>query len=99
MSRENVKLAQCWGEAIGSGPKLRRSQMQRFITGVIAAGALMVAVAFPAGAGARTEWVCVVDGEPVVFVSAADAARHGIETANSKAGVVFQKFGEVCTVQ
>jgi hypothetical protein len=45
--------------------------MQRFITGVIAAGALTVALAFPAGAGARTEWVCVVDGEPVVFVSGA----------------------------
>ncbi|HET9120897.1 MAG TPA: hypothetical protein VFN72_10225, partial [Solirubrobacterales bacterium] len=68
--------------------------MKRFIMGLIAAAALTVALAFPAGAGARTEWVCVVDGQPVVFVSAADAARHGIETANGKAGVVFQKFGE-----
>ena len=40
----------------------------------------------------------MVDGQPVVFVSAADAARYGIETANSKAGVVFQKFGEDCSV-
>jgi hypothetical protein len=65
---------------------------------MIATGAVTVALALPAGAGAKTEWVCVVDGEPVVFVSAADAARHGIETANSKAGVVFQKFGEDCSV-
>ena len=72
--------------------------MQRFIMGLIATGALAVAFAFPSAAGARTEWVCVVDGQPVVFVSAADAARHGIETANSKAGVVFQKFGESCSV-
>jgi hypothetical protein len=72
--------------------------MQRLIKGMIATGALTVALALPAGAGARTQWVCVVDGQPVVFVSAADAARHGIETANSKAGVVFQKFGEDCSV-
>ena len=72
--------------------------MRRFIMGLIAAGAFTVALAFPSGAGARTEWVCVVDGQPVVFVSAADAARHGIETANGKAGVVFQKFGESCSV-
>jgi hypothetical protein len=36
---------------------------------------------------------------PVTFVSAADAALHGITQANSKAGVVFnQQFGEVCDV-
>ena len=72
--------------------------MRRLIQGMIATGAMTVALALPAGAGARTQWVCVVDGQPVVFVSAADAARHGIETANSKAGVVFQKFGEDCSV-
>jgi hypothetical protein len=72
--------------------------MQRLIKGMIAAGALTVALALPAGAGARTNWVCVVDGQPVIFVSAADAARHGIETADGKAGVVFQKFGEDCSV-
>jgi hypothetical protein len=33
----------------------------------------------------------VVNGEPVTFVSAADAARHGIEQANRHAGVVFFK--------
>ena len=74
--------------------------MQRAVMAMVAAVALALALAFPAAAGARTEWVCVVDGEPVVFVSAANAARHGIETANSKAGVVFlQKFGEVCSVR
>jgi hypothetical protein len=34
------------------------------------------------------------------FVTAADAARHGIDTANSRAGVVFHdRFGEVCHVE
>jgi hypothetical protein len=73
--------------------------MQRAVIAMVAAVALALALAFPAGAGARTEWVCVVNGEPEVFVSAADAARHGIDIANSKAGVVFQKFGEVCSVR
>ena len=44
-------------------------------------------------------WLCIVDGQPVDFVSAPEAARHGIEQANSKAGVVFGKFGEECSVQ
>jgi hypothetical protein len=36
----------------------------------------------------------------VTFVTAADAARHGIERANSKAGVVFhEQFGETCHVE
>jgi hypothetical protein len=36
----------------------------------------------------------------VTFVTAADAARHGIEQANSKAGVVFHDlFGEDCHVE
>jgi hypothetical protein len=77
----------------------RRFQMQRAILAMVATVALALALAFPAGAGARTEWVCVVGGEPEIFVSAGDAARHGIETANGKAGVVFQKFGEVCSVR
>jgi hypothetical protein len=34
-----------------------------------------------------------------VFVSAADAARFGIERANEKAGAVFgTQFGESCRV-
>jgi hypothetical protein len=73
--------------------------MRRALMAMVSAAALALALAFPAGAGARTEWVCVVNGEPEVFVSAADAARHGIEIANTKAGVVFQKFGEVCSVR
>ena len=64
---------------------------------------LTLALALPAGAGARTNWVCEVpeDGTTVtvVFVSAADAAYHGISTANRKAGEVFAtQFGEECIV-
>jgi len=72
--------------------------MRKFLfTGVIAA----LSVAFPSGAGASTKWVCDVPGQGLVtFVTAADAARHGINTANSKAGVVFHdQFGEVCHVE
>jgi hypothetical protein len=69
--------------------------MQRWIKGMVAAGALTIALALPAGAGARTQWICDVDGQSVVFVSAGDAARHGLEQANSRAGVVFEnQFGE-----
>jgi hypothetical protein len=52
-------------------------------------------------ASARTLWICDVPGEGLVtFVSAADAARLGIETANSRAGVVFHaRFGETCHVE
>jgi hypothetical protein len=41
-----------------------------------------------------------VPGEGLVtFVTAAEAARHGIETANAHAGQTFlNNFGEVCTV-
>jgi hypothetical protein len=64
---------------------------------------LMVALplALSAQAGASTLWKCDVPGEGMVtFVTAADAARHGIETANSRAGVVFHDhFGETCHVE
>lgn len=62
--------------------------------------ALVVAVLWPSTAQARVNWVCDVPGEgTVVFVSAADAARHGIDTANAHAGQTFNRnFGEVCTV-
>ena len=45
-------------------------------------------------------WVCQLeDGQVVTFVTAAEAARFGIEQANSKAGVVFAtQFGEDCHV-
>ena len=46
------------------------------------------------------KWVCVVNGESVTFVSAPEAGRHGIDTANSRADVVFHdQFGEVCHVE
>jgi hypothetical protein len=62
---------------------------------------VVLAVLLPAGAGASTKWICDVPGEGLVtFVSAGDAARHGIETANNRAGVVFHdQFGEVCHVE
>jgi hypothetical protein len=45
--------------------------------------------------------VCTVDGVNVTFVSAPEAALHGITQADSKAGVVFEtQFGEVnCHVE
>ena len=53
------------------------------------------ALLFPVGAGANTQWICTVDGNRTVFVNAADAAKHGLTQADSKAGVVFEtKFGE-----
>jgi hypothetical protein len=76
--------------------------MRRFVLVVVAAIAL--ALALPAGAGARTIWRCEVpqqDGTTITvdFVSAADAAKYGITTANNHAGKTFiRNFGEECTV-
>jgi len=72
--------------------------MKRF---VLAGAVLVLTAAFPTGAAASTKWVCDVPGEGLVtFVTAADAARHGIDTANNQAGVVFHdRFGEVCHVE
>ena len=69
--------------------------------GLVGTGAIALSLALSAQAGARTLWVCDVPNEGLVtFVSAADAARHGIETANSRAGVVFHEhFGETCHVE
>jgi hypothetical protein len=64
--------------------------------------ALVLATATQAAASRVVKsvtWVCIVDGQPVDFVSAPEAARHGIEQADSRAGVVFGKFGEDCSVQ
>jgi hypothetical protein len=75
------------------------------MTGQIRAAIATVAIALPlvmtSQASAKTLWVCDVPGEgTVVFVTAADAARHGIDTANARAGVVFHdQFGEVCQVE
>ena len=69
----------------------------------VAAILLTLTLAVPAQAGVpRTvHWVCDVPGEGLVtFVTAAEAARHGINTANDHAGQVFyDQFGEVCTVE
>jgi hypothetical protein len=77
--------------------------MKRPFKTLLAAIALTLTLALPASAGAKTgavKWVCVVPGEePVTFVSAPLAARHGIERANSRAGAVFfRQFGEECEV-
>jgi hypothetical protein len=73
--------------------------VKRSIVGAaIASVVLLLPVIFSAHASADTRWVCDVPGEGLVtFVTAADAARHGIDTANSKAGVTFHdRFGETC---
>ena len=75
--------------------------MNRHVRVGVAALAMAGALALSAQASARTLWVCDVPGEgTVTFVSAADAALHGINTANTKAGTVFHdRFGEVCQVE
>jgi hypothetical protein len=75
--------------------------MKRLVSSAVAAAALMLLLALPGTAQARTLWVCDVPGEgEVVFVSAADAAFHGISRANERAGATFnRKFGEVCHVE
>ena len=77
--------------------------MKRLLGTVGAAIALTLTLVIPAHAGVpRTvHWVCdVPDVGRVVFVTAAEAARHGIETANAHAGKTFAlHFGEVCTVE
>ncbi len=69
---------------------------------VVAAIVLTPALTIPVQAGVpRTvHWVCdVPDVGLVTFVTAAEAARHGINTANNQAGQVFNdRFGEMCTV-
>ena len=74
--------------------------MKRRTKALVGASALAVAVVLPSTSEARVNWVCNVPGEgTVVFVSAADAAHHGLETANAHAGLTFNRnFGEVCTV-
>jgi hypothetical protein len=77
--------------------------MRRLVQTTAAAVVLALPLVLPAGAGARTNWVCDPPGEntpPVIFVSAADRALDGITQANSKAGAVFNRqFGEVCHVE
>jgi len=70
---------------------------------LLGAAVLSLVVVAPASAGQSKTvfWVCDVPGEGlVVFVDAAEAARHGIDTANTHAGQTFHdRFGEVCTVE
>ena len=75
--------------------------MRRLVITTVAAFAVTLPLASPTSAVVRTHWVCDVgEPEPVVFVSAAEAAYDGISKANTKAGVVFgQQFGETCTVE
>jgi hypothetical protein len=77
--------------------------MKRLLGTVVATIVLTLTLIMPAHAGVpRTvRWVCdVPDVGRVVFVTAAEAARHGIETANAHAGQTFaDHFGEVCTVE
>jgi hypothetical protein len=77
--------------------------MKRLLGTVVAAIVLTLTLIIPAHAGVpRTAyWVCEVpDVGRVVFVTAAEAARHGIDTANAHAGQTFaDRFGEECTVE
>jgi hypothetical protein len=72
--------------------------MKRLVKAILGAIALTLTLSLPAQASVK--WVCNVPGEgDVTFVTAADAALHGITTANAKAGQVFHDlFGEVCRV-
>ena len=73
--------------------------MKRLVQAML--GALLLVMTFALPAHARVKWVCNVPGVgDVTFVSAADAALHGISTANARAGQVFHdKFGELCRVE
>jgi len=77
--------------------------MKRLTSTIAVAIALTLSLAIPSQAkpASQVQWVCIVPGEPepVVFVTAAEAARHGIDTANAHADQVFyDQFGELCTV-
>jgi hypothetical protein len=75
--------------------------MQGKARAAIVAATVSLSLALSTQASASTKWVCDVPNEGlVVFVTAADAARHGIDTANSTAGTTFHdRFGEVCHVE
>jgi hypothetical protein len=74
-------------------------------TGMALVGVLILSLslAAPAFAGQQRTvlWVCDVPDEgSVIFVTAAEAARHGITQADTHAGEVFARnFGEDCTVE
>ena len=75
--------------------------MRRIKAALLGTALLSLAMAAPAFAGQpRTVvWQCDVPDEGLVnFVTAAEAARHGITQADSRAGTVFEMFGEDCSV-
>ena len=75
--------------------------MRRLRTALLVAAVLSLSIAAPALAGQpRTVvWQCDVPDEGLVnFVTAPEAARYGITQADSRAGTVFEKFGEDCSV-
>jgi hypothetical protein len=72
----------------------------RPVKALLAATGLAVMLVLPGTAGADTKWVCVVEGQSVVFVTAADRADFGIRRANERAGSVFNRqCGEVRHVE
>jgi hypothetical protein len=75
--------------------------MKRQVRVAFATLAIALPLSMSPQASARTLWVCEVpDVGTVTFVSAADAALHGIDTANATAGTVFHdRFGETCHVE
>ena len=76
--------------------------MKRLFGTMGAAIVLTLTLTIPAHAGVprNVHWVCEVPNVgSVTFLTAAEAARHGIDTANNHAGQVFRdQFGELCTV-
>jgi hypothetical protein len=72
----------------------------RRVKTLVGATVFALVLVWPSSAGASVKWVCDVPGEgTVTFVSVADAARHGIDTANAHASQTFRlRFGELCTV-
>jgi hypothetical protein len=79
-----------------------KGAMRRLIKTTVAAFVLVLTLTIPAQARVpRTViWQCTLeDGTEVDFVTAAEAARHGIDTANATAGETFHtQFGERCIV-
>ena len=80
--------------------------MKRIIWIAVSVSVVGLALTPPANASVTksVQWVCQVpeDGgyTEVVFVSAPEAARHGITQANTRAGQTFTtQFGEICTVR
>lgn len=72
--------------------------MKRLIKATLGAIVLTLTLALPAEGSVK--WICNVPGVgDVTFVTAANAALHGINTANATAGQVFHdQFGEECRV-